>query len=84
MKKFIKILIFCIAVIVLCEVMISWCDSKIHAETNTIVTSEDDWNNGLCKYDNTKLEYSKTGSKEHYICPTCGKEYVFNSVKSYK
>lgn len=69
----------------LCDIMIKYCDDKIHNESSYEENiKEYDWNNGRCIYDNTKLEYLKTGSKEHYVCPTCKREFRFDSIGSYK
>lgn len=83
MKKFIKIVLFCIGLLILCELIIGYCDKKIHGEAY-YEGKEYDWNKGRCVYDGAKLEYIKTGNKEHYICPTCNREFTFDSVGSYK
>ena len=41
------------------------------------------WNGGYCELDGGRLSYLKTGSKEHYKCEICGKEYVFDEVGKY-
>ena len=43
-----------------------------------------DWNNGYCSECGGELIYKATGSKEHYICENCGKEYTFDKVMSKK
>ena len=45
-------------------------------------TDESEWNNGICSDCGGELRYTKTGSKEHYICEKCGKEYTFDRVMS--
>ena len=39
-----------------------------------------EWNNGYCSECHGRLDYDKTGSKEHYICERCGKEYTFDKI----
>lgn len=41
------------------------------------------WNNGYCEVDGGRLRYIKVGSKYHYECELCGREYIFDSVMSY-
>ena len=85
MGKNIKIILFCVGILLLSNLMIKYCDNKIHNESSYQENiKEYDWNNGRCIYDNTKLEYTKTGNKEHYVCPTCKREFTFDFVGSYK
>lgn len=51
----------------------------------TISTQENDvWNHGHCSLDGGRLNYIGSGSKEHYKCEICGKEYTFDRVMTYK
>ena len=69
MKKYI--------LIVLVALILISCGSK-----STTVSY--DWNNGHCSECGGELKYSGTGSKEHYTCEECGKEYTFDKVMSKK
>lgn len=40
-----------------------------------------DWNGGHCSECGGVLMYESTGSKNHYICNSCGKEYTFDKVE---
>lgn len=42
------------------------------------------WNNGYCELDGGRLVYDTVGSKYHYKCEKCGKEYIFDGVMSHK
>lgn len=42
------------------------------------------WNGGYCVEDNGRLEYVDVGSKYHYRCSICGKDYTFNEAGKYK
>ena len=53
-------------------------------ETVTTETKVYDWNNGRCSYCGGTLVWDSTGSKEHYKCEICGKEYTFDKVMSKK
>lgn len=53
-------------------------------DTATTETKDYDWNNGQCSYCGGTLIWDSTGSKEHYICKICGKEYTFDKVMSKK
>ena len=39
-----------------------------------------EWNNGKCSECGGELIWQGTGSKEHYKCKRCGKEYRFDKV----
>lgn len=56
----------------------------VGCEPNDNKSSEYEWNNGICSVCGGELRYSRTGSKEHYICETCGKEYTFDRIMSRK
>ena len=43
-----------------------------------------EWNNGHCSIDGGRLQYIGTGSKYHYKCEICGKEYTFEGVQKYE
>jgi hypothetical protein len=47
-------------------------------------SSDHQWNNGICLECGGELKYSRTGNKEHYVCESCGKEYVFDKIMSKK
>lgn len=51
-------------------------------ETNNYETY--DWNGGYCDECGGHLIYDRTGSKEHYICEKCGKEFTFDKVMNKK
>ncbi len=38
------------------------------------------WNRGYCELDGGRLNYVSVGSKYHYKCEICGKEYRFDKV----
>lgn len=38
------------------------------------------WNNGYCEIDGGRLNYKSVGSKYHYECEICHKDYTFDSV----
>ena len=39
-----------------------------------------EWNNGICVECGGQLIYHGTGSKEHYVCEKCQKEYTFDEL----
>lgn len=41
------------------------------------------WNGGYCECDGGRLDFVSVGSKYHYKCNICGKEYIFDSVQVY-
>ena len=43
-----------------------------------------EWNGGYCIEDGGRLNYISTGSKTHYQCDICGKEYTFEGVQKYE
>ncbi len=49
----------------------------------SIKEEEFNWNNGYCELDNGRLRYDSVGSKYHYKCEICGKDYTFNRAMSY-
>ncbi len=52
--------------------------------TEPTETKTYNWNNGRCEECNGELIWDSSGSKEHYICKRCGKEYTFDGVYSKK
>lgn len=51
---------------------------------NDVNAEYNDWNGGYCKDDGSRLEYIEAGSKYHYRCSTCGKEYTFSKLMRYE
>lgn len=43
-----------------------------------------EWNGGKCVNDGGRLNYVSTGSKYHYRCEICDKEYVFEGAQKYE
>lgn len=43
-----------------------------------------EWNGGRCVEDGGRLNYISVGSKYHYRCEICGKEYVFGGIQKYE
>ena len=58
--------------------------TSCQSNKNISVNNTYDWNNGKCLECNGELIYDRTGSKEHYICSECGKEYTFDKIMSKK
>ncbi len=54
-------------------------------QKNTNVKYEEpNWNEGYCELDGGRLNYVSVGSKYHYKCEICGKEYLFDKIMSRK
>jgi len=50
---------------------------------NVINDKSIEWNSGYCVDDGTRLIYESCGSKYHYSCPKCNKEFVFDEIQTY-
>ena len=79
MKKTILIIF-----ILLITSILFFMDYNIKNDNNIVINEEYEWNGGHCIEDGGKLKYVKTGSKNHYVCEICDKEYVFDKIMKYE
>ena len=75
MKKIRLIIIIIFLVFLLVNV------NSSHKEKETELYN---WNNGYCELDGGRLNFVSVGSKYHYECEICHKEYIFDEIQIYK
>lgn len=76
MKKKINLLI----IILFLLFLLTFCKSSDCVANE----KQSNWNNGYCELDGGRLIFDSVGSKYHYKCEICGKDYTFDKVMSYK
>lgn len=74
MKKYKLLLIF-----ILCAGTLVTCGTKVAPPA-----PQYEWNDGYCSDCGGELIWDSVGSKNHYICNKCGKEYSFDKVMNKK
>lgn len=68
--KFLLILILCAGMLVTCG----------RSKLENPQPPQDDWNDGYCSDCGGELIWDSVGSRNHYVCNKCGKEYSFDKV----